>query len=211
MAFKQLVALIHDDNLLAQQISDSLEEHSFWKFQRMDVSIEKFFEEVNPVFPPDILLLATASGQTDNLPTIPKLTQFLPNLAIVVLIPKVESGILAEVLKMGVHGIYDQEWPLSELWKAMAYAKIQGDYLDTMLSIAQLNTLYPSEKTLAQVGLLPLEQEVVLYLLQGYSYPMIAKVMQVDLNVIRNYIKSIYKKLDIHTKEELFRQFPLGH
>lgn len=211
MPLKQLVALIHDEDAFAQQISDALMTHSFWKFQRMSSLIEKFFEEVNPVFPPNVLLLAPTSGQVDNLPLIPKLTQLLPQMAIVAVIQNAASDALTDVLKMGVHGIYDQEKPLSELWKAIAYAEIQEGFLNPELSIAQYETLYPSEKTLEVAELLPPEQAVVLYLLQGDSYPMIAHKMQIDLNMIRGYIKAIYKKFDIHSKEELFQKFPLVH
>ena len=47
------------------------------------------------------------------------------------------------------------------------------------------------------------EQQVVNLLLRGYTLPQVGERLGVSLNTARYYAKSIYRKLNIHSKAEL--------
>ena len=209
MIKKRPIALVNGDILFSQKIKNGLEGHSFWELSIDCSLVERFFEQSNFADPPAILLLAGKSEGVDNIEFIHSLKQVFPSMVIVVLIPHMAPGILAKILQCQVHGIYDQTTDLSELWKAMAYAEVVKSPLCKHISVDQFKTLYPSQKTVARPDLSLPEVEVILYLLQGHSYPMIAKELAVHIDTIRNYIKSIYQKLDIHSKRSIFTLFPL--
>ena len=46
------------------------------------------------------------------------------------------------------------------------------------------------------------EQRLLTLLADGYSYQSAAGQMYVSVNTIRNYIRSIYEKLHVHSKSE---------
>ena len=50
--------------------------------------------------------------------------------------------------------------------------------------------------------LTPQELRLLELLAQGYSYDGSSKRLNVSVNTIRNYIRSIYEKLHVHTKSE---------
>ena len=48
-------------------------------------------------------------------------------------------------------------------------------------------------------------REVLLFLGRGYSPAYVAKKMFLSDSTVRSHIKSIYKKLDIHSREDLLQ------
>lgn len=54
-------------------------------------------------------------------------------------------------------------------------------------------------------GLSKREREVLLFLGRGYSPAYVAKKMFLSDSTVRSHIKSIYKKLDIHSREDLLQ------
>jgi DNA-binding NarL/FixJ family response regulator len=53
------------------------------------------------------------------------------------------------------------------------------------------------------LGLNARESEVVRLIVEGNSYKMVAAELNVSINTVRKYIKSIYRKLNINTSMEL--------
>ncbi len=50
--------------------------------------------------------------------------------------------------------------------------------------------------------LTPQEVRLLGFLSQGHSYQTAAEQMEVSINTVRNYIRSIYDKLHVHSKSE---------
>lgn len=59
------------------------------------------------------------------------------------------------------------------------------------------------ENVMSRYGLSPRETEVARYIAQGRSKAAIAELMGLSENTVRAYGKTLYKKLDIHSKQEL--------
>lgn len=47
------------------------------------------------------------------------------------------------------------------------------------------------------------ERQVVLLLARGHTFPRISDELGVTMNTIRSHARSIYRKLDVHTRQEL--------
>lgn len=56
---------------------------------------------------------------------------------------------------------------------------------------------------MGRYGLTPREIEVVGYVLNGYSYQKTADLMGVSLSTVQSHVKNLYRKLGVHTKDEL--------
>lgn len=65
-------------------------------------------------------------------------------------------------------------------------------------------TLEKSCSTLAaKGGLSPREQEVLNLILQGRDLPRISQALFISENTVRSHMKNIYRKLDVHSKQEV--------
>lgn len=56
-------------------------------------------------------------------------------------------------------------------------------------------------------GLTPKEAETLAYVVQGYNVEIVAEKLVVSVNTIRTHIRSIYNKLDVHSRAEVCRVF----
>ena len=59
-------------------------------------------------------------------------------------------------------------------------------------------------------GLSQREQELLQYLMKGYSYKMIADEMQIALETVRSHIKKIYRKLQVNSATEAIYKVSRG-
>ena len=62
------------------------------------------------------------------------------------------------------------------------------------------------EKKPSQSILTEKEKEIVLCLVDGLSYKMIADKCFISLETVRSHIKNIYKKLHVHSKADVIRK-----
>ncbi|MRX81727.1 response regulator transcription factor [Eggerthella guodeyinii] len=69
-----------------------------------------------------------------------------------------------------------------------------GDKLDLIDTCTRLSCLH---------GLSPREEEVLVYIGQGYNSPYIAKALFISDSTVRSHIKSIYRKMGITSRMEL--------
>jgi DNA-binding NarL/FixJ family response regulator len=51
------------------------------------------------------------------------------------------------------------------------------------------------------------EKQIVEGIIDGLSYKLIADKYQISIDTVRKYIKSVYKKLQINSKAELFNKY----
>ena len=55
------------------------------------------------------------------------------------------------------------------------------------------------------------EKQIVEGIIDGLSYKLIADKYQISIDTVRKYIKSVYKKLQINSKAELFNKYHQHH
>lgn len=78
--------------------------------------------------------------------------------------------------------------------------------------LATLSVLEPErqKKTVSEVsmlaGLSERENEIVLLLLKGYTYKLIASELYISESTVKTHIQSIYSKLNIHNRTELIQK-----
>ena len=53
----------------------------------------------------------------------------------------------------------------------------------------------------------PREREVLTRLLRSYNPQQVAETLDISVNTVRNHLKNVYRKLGVHSREELFSQF----
>jgi DNA-binding NarL/FixJ family response regulator len=161
---------------------------------------------------PDVLLLDI------NLPGIPGsegarvLHETYPSMQILMLTIYDENERIFESICNGASGYLLKRTPPSELLGAIRDVHRGGAPMSPEVArkVVQLfRKAGPVEKV--DHNLTPHEVRLLGMLAEGYSYQAAANHLDVSINTIRDYIRSIYDKLHVHSKTEAVRKALKGH
>ncbi len=169
-------------------------------------SIGVFFEKSDFLFRPSFLLLQSHSNGVNNMDFIPKIRILYPKIKIILLYREEVNLEIQQAINYGINGAFDLNSPLPSLWIALSNSENQEQFLIGSLSDYAKN-VNSIEKHISEIPFTPQEGRIVYLLLQGYSYSMIANEIIISLNTVREHIRNIYKKVNIHSKEGLFNLF----
>ncbi len=150
---------------------------------------------------PDVLLLDI------NLPGMPgsegvkPLKQRHPPMEILMLTVYAEQDKVFESICNGASGYLLKETPPAKLLEAISEAHRGGAPMSPEIA-RKLVTLFqktgPTEKIEEQIT--PQEARLLKLLSEGYSYQGAAERLNISVNTVRDYVRSIYEKLHVHSK-----------
>jgi DNA-binding NarL/FixJ family response regulator len=152
---------------------------------------------------PDVLLLDV------NLPGLPgsEAVRFFherhPAMAILMLTLHDDEETIFESLCNGASGYLLKKTPPAKLLELIREARDNGAPLSPEIAhkvVRLFRDFKPPAKL--QTDLTRLEIRLLSLLAEGYSYQAAADDMRVSINTVRNYIRSIYDKLHVHSKSE---------
>lgn len=172
-------------------------------------TIDSFLESIKKLKPQVILF-----ANTEHLPNIREICKAIrdctkdhekSNLMLLGNIPSHEE--LVNLMNLGVRGYFDLNDPSNQLSEAIQVINKgelwlprdkMSSIMDRIISVVGRDL---KEKTLDQ--LTPTEFRVLRYIGQGKSNDEIADGMFISKNTVRSHIKSIYAKLDTHSRLQL--------
>ncbi|HEV8482181.1 MAG TPA: response regulator transcription factor [Blastocatellia bacterium] len=152
---------------------------------------------------PDVLLLDI------NLPGMPgsegvrALKQKRPSMEILMLTVYAEQDKVFESICNGACGYLLKETPPARLLEAISEAHCGGAPMSPEIArkvVTQFQKTGPAEKLDGQ--LTPQEVRLLRLLSEGYSYQGSADRLNISINTVRDYIRTIYEKLHVHSKSE---------
>jgi DNA-binding NarL/FixJ family response regulator len=153
--------------------------------------------------PPEVLLLDI------NLPGLPGCDAVRlfhdrhPQMAILMLTLYDDEERIFASLCNGARGYLLKKTPPAKLVEALREIRNEGAPLSPEIAykvVRLFRDLKPPEKI--EADLTRLELRLLSLLADGYSYQTAADEMRVSINTVRNYIRSIYEKLHVHSKSE---------
>lgn len=153
--------------------------------------------------PPDVLLLDI------NLPGMPGseavrlFHERYPSMSILMLTLHDDEDRIFESLCNGASGYLLKKTPPARLLEAIREAREKGAPLSPEIAhkvVRLFRDIRPPSRV--EADLTRLETKLLSLLAEGYSYQAAADEMRVSINTVRNYIRSIYDKLHVHSKSE---------
>jgi DNA-binding NarL/FixJ family response regulator len=197
------IAIIEDDQTLRNSMVEILELKNEYKIVLLSSNVESFLASVDKNTEIDILLLDIVLPGMSGIDAIPVILEKMPYVKIVMNTVLEDSDSIYDSLKAGAIGYITKDMFLGDIHDTIFMINSGGSIMSPriarkVIGFFQKNTFQDNHKLTKK------EHEVVVLIVEGYSYKMIAEEKNVSINTVNEYIKRIYNKLQINSKGQLF-------
>jgi DNA-binding NarL/FixJ family response regulator len=151
---------------------------------------------------PDVILLDI------HLPGIPgsqgvrQIRERFPNAAPIILTAFDDDELVFEALCNGAQGYLLKKTPPARLLDHIAEAQTGGSPMSAGIARKVVGRLQRGSSPPPHATLAPQETKLLALLSRGRSYQAAAAEMDISINTVRNYVRGIYAKLEVHSKAE---------
>jgi DNA-binding NarL/FixJ family response regulator len=196
------VALVEDDTAtrsgLSWLIATSDGFRSVGAFPTVEAALDALKSE-----PADVLLLDIDLPGMSGCEAVPLLCDRFPRLRIVMLTVYDSEEKVFESLRNGACGYVLKKTPPAELMAAVRDAHAGGSPMSAAIARKVIELLRrPPSPPAPESRLTPQEVRLLQLLAEGYSYQGAATQMDISVNTVRNYVRSVYDKLHVCTRSE---------
>lgn len=197
------IAIIEDDRSLLNSIIEILELKSEFQVVLSNSNVASFLASVNLSTQVDILLLDIVLPGMSGIEAIPLILKKLPHTKIVMNTVLEDSDSIYESLKAGAIGYITKDMFLVDIHDTILMINSGGSIMSPRIARKVIGFFHKNNFQESNT-LTKKEHEVVMLIMDGYSYKMIAEARNISINTVNEYIKRIYNKLHINSKGQLF-------
>jgi len=161
--------------------------------------------------PWDLVLMDLELPGMDGIEATRRLKKRFPDLSVVILTAFEESRVILEAISAGADGYLVKRTSTRELIDqlrgiAAGGAPLTSGVARTVLGLVRtLDTRSPGSSDSVspeRLSLTDREQEVLRSLVRGKTYQQTAGALEISLDTVRSHVKSIYRKLQVHSVAE---------
>lgn len=198
------IGIIEDSNEIVQSLTDYFQNDSEILLIGSAMYVEEFIRKTGE--DPDILILDLELPFKNGMDSIPELLEHYPSVSIIIHSVLADYDSIFKCLCSGAHSYLTKGETLSKIRETVISTYNGGSQMSVQIARKVID--YFAKKDISKnasesTTLNSREKEVVQHILDGKSYKMVAAEMQLSINTIRTYIKSIYRKLNINSSMEL--------
>ena len=150
----------------------------------------------------DVLLLDIEMPGIPGDKAIAMLRAACPTMRIVMLTVFSDRERLFNSICNGAHGYLLKTTPPARLLEAIRAARDGGSPFSPEIARHIVDLFQKTGRPEQDAALTAQEHRLLALMAEGYSYQSAANQMNVSVNTVRNYIRSIYEKLHVHSKSE---------
>ncbi|MEE1963132.1 DNA-binding response regulator, NarL/FixJ family, contains REC and HTH domains [Flagellimonas taeanensis] len=152
---------------------------------------------------PDVVLLDINMPGTNGLEGLKKIREFNQEVKILMLTVFDDNVNVFEALKNGANGYLLKKTPPVKLLEYIQDVMAGGAPMTSSVASQVLKMFQelPNQKK-EDYNLSERERQVLQFLVDGYSYKMIAADLYIAIDTVRSHIKNIYEKLHVNSKSE---------
>ena len=200
MEKKHQVVVLEDDRILAEVIRERV--NRIDGFECIHV-FESPLQFLSSGVRAEIVLLDVVMPGMNGLDAIEPILAANPDAAIVMNTIRDDSETIFAALKRGALGYLDKQSFDVRLEEVLAIVSGGGAYMTPKIARNVIDSFQQSHQDFEKLS--QRERDVTHAILDGLSYKMIADKLDISVDVVRAHIKTIYRKLNINSKGELFR------
>ena len=194
------VAIVEDDALLRDGLRRMIHEAEGLCCHAAFSSAEEALAAM-PHCPSDVLLLDIGLPGLSGSEAVPLFRQAHPAMTILMLTVFSDRSRVFASICSGASGYLVKSTPPVQLFEAIRVAHAGGSPISPEIA-REIVDMFQNMGPLPPptVALTGQEQELLSLLSQGHSYEASARRMNVSVNTVRNYVRSAYEKLHVHSK-----------
>ncbi|MBZ0178027.1 MAG: response regulator transcription factor [Melioribacteraceae bacterium] len=195
------IAIIEDDIELRELLDKYLSHQNEFSCKISVDSIEDFFEVLSEENKPDIILsdIGLPGKQGDE--SLRAIKEKLPEAEIVMLTVHDDPEKIFKCLQGGASGYLLKNSPLEEIKKYLSILADGGSPMSPRIARKVIEYFRPKQKL--EKPLTEREYDIVVGLVEGLSYKMIADKYNISIDTVRQHIRNVYRKLNVNSKAEV--------
>lgn len=195
------IALIEDDAVVRNNLAAFFNEQTELNCLVVAGSVNEFFEQAGRVGRLDIVLSDIGLPGMNGIEAIPLIRKKFPDVSIIILSVYADSDRIFQALCAGAVGYLQKDTEPGEILDSIRIISKGGSAMSPL--IARKVVQYFAPKRTYNEPLTAKEQQVVMAMVDGLSYKMIATRLCITLETVRQHIKNIYRKLHVNSKGEV--------
>jgi DNA-binding NarL/FixJ family response regulator len=195
------IAIIEDDELVRCNLCQFLSNQKNFNCIVSAGTIDDFFIRSENIKQLDVVLCDIGLPGMSGIEAIPLIRRKFPEASIVILSVYADSDRIFKALCAGAVGYLQKDTAAEEIIDCINIISKGGSAMSP--TIARKVVEYFAPKRTYNEPLTAKEQQVVMAMVDGLSYKMIAERLGVSLETVRHHIKNIYRKLNVNSKGEV--------
>ncbi len=197
------VAIVEDDRSLREGLGLLINATPGYRCPQTFGSVEEALRDIRVEAVPEILLLDIHLPGILGSDGVKLFREKFPSMQVLMLTVYAEQDKVFESICNGACGYLLKKTPPAKLLEAIREAHEGGAPMSPEIArkvVTLFQTTRQPEKIEEQ--LTPQEVNLLQLLSDGHSYQSAAGQLNISINTVRNYIRSIYEKLHVHSKNE---------
>lgn len=199
------VAIVEDDQVIRDGVENYLESREDMFCMMSADSVEQFLKQMESKGTPEILLMDIGLPGMSGISGMKILNDRWPGINIIMFTIHHDDHKIFQSLCAGASGYLLKNTPFEKISEAIHIVAAGGSFMSPQIARKVMDFFHEKQKPEDSV-LTAKEREIVLGLVDGLSYKMIAGQSNISIETVRTHIKNIYKKLHVHCKADVIRK-----
>jgi DNA-binding NarL/FixJ family response regulator len=208
---KKKIALVEDLRETRESLIRLLETFPEVKCVCVCTSGEEALMQI-PLAQPDVVLMDVFLPRMSGIECTARLKDLLPNARILIFTASDDEEMVFPALEAGADGYLLKQTEPAKLRAALLDLLHGGVPMTSSIARHVANYFRKRARTRGQIiGLSPRETELLTLLVKGYSNKEIADKLSLTLETIQSYLKSVYRKMHVHSRTEAAAKYISSH
>jgi DNA-binding NarL/FixJ family response regulator len=196
------VALVEDDEGIRTSLATLIRRATALRLAGDYPDAETALREI-PRRPPDVVLMDINLPGINGVECVRRLKADVPEVQFLMLTVYEDSDSLFNSLKAGASGYLLKRTAPAKLLEAIHDVRAGGSPMTPQLARRVVQYFSRPEQVQSPVSNLTQgEREFLAQLANGYAYKEIADRMQISIDTVRSYVRTVYEKLHVHSRTE---------
>jgi DNA-binding NarL/FixJ family response regulator len=197
------IGIVEDDEEIRQGIQSYLDRQEEFDCKNCFGSVEEFIKSLDKSGPPDVLIMDLGLPGMSGTDGIKIIKEKYPATDIVVFSIYNDPKKIFDSLCAGATGYLLKNTPLPEIKEGIQTLACGGSPMSPQIARKVVEYFNPQGRQKKESPLSSKEKEIVIGLVDGLSYKLIADRLNISIETVRFHIKNIYRKLHVHGKAEV--------
>jgi DNA-binding NarL/FixJ family response regulator len=196
------VGIVEDDTQIRTLLKQYLSRQEQFACDLAYGSVESFRNALTSENKPDVLLMDIGLPGMSGIDGMKLIRRDHPEIDIIMLTVYNDPDKIFKSLCAGATGYLLKNTPLEEIKEGIELLTRGGSPMSPQIA-RKVVQFFNTEKKAIISPLSEKENEIVIGLVDGLSYKLIADRMSISIETVRFHIKNIYRKLHVHSKAEV--------